>query len=319
MADYQSGQVSIHARSIRLLLTLLFFVLVGAVAGSMLGLFIGILFSGVTDPQQILDIVENQGDNTTLLLITQGFASVGMFILPPLALGLFDKRNTLEYFDRRGSVSPILFVLAFLITLSFGPVTEWLGILNQQLSLPASLSGLEQWMQSMEAQMEEMTIKLLSDTSSSGFLINLLVIAVIAAVGEELLFRGCLQRIFQDWFGNPHLAIWVVAILFSAIHLQFYGFLPRLALGAVFGYLFFWSGNLWLPIFAHFINNAAVLVSTYIYQKQGHSLTEMDMAAMELPFYADVIGLIVCVLAVIAFWHKTKGTDTIQLGADPNN
>jgi len=317
MENYQAKQGSIHARSIRLLLTLLFFVLVGAVVGGILGMFFGILFSGITDPGEMVTALENQGDNTTMLMIVQGFTSIGMFILPPLAMGLFEK-NTLKYFDRRGRVTSIVFLLVLIITLTFGPIIEWLGMLNQQLSLPESLSGLEQWMKAMETELEELTLKLLSDTSLSGFLLNLMVIAVVAAVGEELLFRGCLQRIFQDWFKNPHIAIWVVAIIFSAIHLQFYGFLPRMALGALFGYLFYWSKNLWVPIFAHFVNNATVVVSTYIYQKQGNSLSNMELD-IDLPNYAYIVSLLVFVLALIVFWNKMKGREMIQHQADPLN
>jgi len=315
MADHRSGSTSIHAKSVRLLLILLFFILVGTVVGSFLGMVFGILFSGITDPAEIFAALENQGDNTTLMLVVQGFTSIGMFVLPPFAMGFFEK-DPLKYFDQRGRVTSFIFVLVFLITLSFGPITEWLGILNQQLSLPASLSGMEQWMKAMEAELEELTLRLLSNTSPAGFFANLLVIAVLAAVGEELLFRGCLQRILQDWFGNPHLAIWVVAIVFSAIHLQFYGFLPRMALGALFGYLFFWSKNLWVPIFAHFVNNATVLVSAYIYQKQGNSLSNMEMG-MDLPNYAYIVSLVICVLALVVFWKKVSRGQVIPYRADP--
>lgn len=308
---------SVHGKSLRLLLTLLFFVLVGAIAGSLLGMFFAVLFSGVSDPREILAVLENQGDNTTTMLITQAFASVGMFIMPPLAMGLFD-RNTFKYVDRRGRVTPILLFMTLLITLSFGPITEWLGILNQKLVLPESLAGLEQWMKSMEAQLEELTFKLLADTSLSGFLANLFVIAVLAAVGEELLFRGCLQTILQNWFGNPHLAIWVVAIVFSAIHLQFYGFLPRMALGALFGYLFFWSKNLWVPILAHFVNNSAVLVIAYLHQKQGYALSELEQA-MDLPAYAYFISLLVCASLLVNFYNKTKSQHNPQVPAPANH
>lgn len=308
---------SVHGKSLRLLLTLLFFVLVGAIVGSLLGMFFAVLFSGVSDPREILAVLENQGDNTTTMLITQAFASVGMFILPPLAMGLFD-RNTFKYVDRRGRVTPILLLMTLLITLSFGPITEWLGILNQKLVLPESLAGLEQWMKSMEAQLEELTFKLLADTSLSGFLANLFVIAVLAAVGEELLFRGCLQTILQNWFGNSHLAIWVVAIIFSAIHLQFYGFLPRMALGALFGYLFFWSKNLWVPILAHFVNNSAVLVIAYLYQKQGYALSELEQV-MDMPAYAYFISLLVCVSLLIIFYNKTKSQHNPQVPAPANH
>ena len=88
-------------------------------------------------------------------------------------------------------------------------------------------------------------------------------IALIPAIGEELLFRGVLQQLFTKWTGEAHLAIFISAFLFSAIHLQFFGFLPRFVLGLVLGYMFYWSKNLWLPILAHFTNNAFAIIFNY--------------------------------------------------------
>jgi len=89
-------------------------------------------------------------------------------------------------------------------------------------------------------------------------------IAILPAIGEELLFRGVLQRIFANWTKNIHLGVWIAAILFSAMHMQFYGFLPRMMLGVLFGYLFVWSGSLLLPILCHFINNGSAVIYAYV-------------------------------------------------------
>ncbi len=97
-----------------------------------------------------------------------------------------------------------------------------------------------------------------------GFLVNLLMIAILPAIGEEFFFRGILQRLFSEWFKNIHVAIFITAFIFSAIHFQFFGFFPRFLLGLYLGYLFYWSGNLWIPIVVHFINNALVVILAYI-------------------------------------------------------
>ena len=97
-----------------------------------------------------------------------------------------------------------------------------------------------------------------------GLFINLLMIAIIPAIGEEFFFRGLLQRIFSNWVRNTHWGIIISAFLFSAIHMQFYGFFPRFLLGAMFGYLFVWSGSLWLPVLAHFINNSLAVIAYYL-------------------------------------------------------
>jgi len=89
-------------------------------------------------------------------------------------------------------------------------------------------------------------------------------IAIIPAIGEELFFRGVMQRIFSDWFKNMHVAIFFTAFLFAAIHMQFYGMLPRMMLGVLFGYLYYWTGSLWVPVFAHFLNNGAAVIVSYL-------------------------------------------------------
>jgi hypothetical protein len=99
------------------------------------------------------------------------------------------------------------------------------------------------------------------------FLFNMVMIAILPAIGEEIMFRGLIQRLLKEWLGNIHIAIFISALLFSAMHMQFYGFLPRMVLGMVFGYLFLWTGSLWIPIFAHFIQNGMVVVVTYLGQR----------------------------------------------------
>ena len=130
-------------------------------------------------------------------------------------------------------------------------------------------------MRNKEDTAKEFANNLLVMHTQNALLINLLMLAIIPAVGEELFFRGCLQRIFSRWVGNQHVGIWIVAFIFSAIHLQFFGFLPRMLLGALFGYLLLWGGSLYVPIFAHFINNAMVVIVSYVYQQQGISMDQI--------------------------------------------
>ena len=89
-------------------------------------------------------------------------------------------------------------------------------------------------------------------------------VGALTGIGEELTFRGIIQSLVTEKSNNHHIAIWVTAILFSAIHLQFFGFFPRMLLGAFFGYLLVWSGSIWLPIYAHFLNNSMAVVAAYM-------------------------------------------------------
>ena len=139
------------------------------------------------------------------------------------------------------------------------------------MHLPGWLSGVEQWMIDKEDQADNLIDTLVSSNTFGTMMINLFIIALIPAIGEELIFRGVFQKIFVKLFKSGHLAIWVTAFIFSAIHFQFFGFIPRFILGLVFGYLFFWSGTLWLPVISHFINNAFPVILTYM--QGGHKIS----------------------------------------------
>jgi membrane protease YdiL (CAAX protease family) len=142
------------------------------------------------------------------------------------------------------------------------------------MHLPAFLNDLEKWMRQQEDQLATLTQRFLYMPSAVDLAINLLMIALIPAIGEELLFRGCLQPIFGRLAKNAHVGIWLAAIVFSAIHLQFYGFIPRMLLGALFGYLYYYGNSLWYPILGHFLNNGSAVVAVFIYQQNGLSVAE---------------------------------------------
>jgi hypothetical protein len=135
------------------------------------------------------------------------------------------------------------------------------------MKFPESLSGIENWMRTMEDAAEMMVKKFMKVENISGLLFNIFMIAVLPAIGEELMFRGVIQRILTNWSKNYHWGIWITAFLFSAMHMQFYGFLPRMALGAMFGYLLVWSGTMWVPILAHFANNTMGVIGYYLIDK----------------------------------------------------
>jgi membrane protease YdiL (CAAX protease family) len=124
-------------------------------------------------------------------------------------------------------------------------------------------------------------------------------IGIIPAIGEELLFRGVIQRIFTEWTKNIHWGIWISAILFSALHLQFYGFVPRAILGAIFGYLLVWSGNLWLPVLAHFINNTVAVIAYYFY---GEGILSVDPDKIGTNSEYHIAIIISFLLMVWLFW-----------------
>jgi membrane protease YdiL (CAAX protease family) len=160
---------------------------------------------------------------------------------------------------------PILFSAILMVFAQ--PLIGLMSELNSYLILPEGLSSIENWMKNAETQGEMITEAFLSTTTTGGLLVNIFMVAILPAFAEELLFRGALASLFKDWTKNIHLAVFLSAFIFAAIHLQFYGFLPRFLMGMALGYLFFWSGSLWLPIVAHFTNNFLSVIVEFLFRK----------------------------------------------------
>jgi membrane protease YdiL (CAAX protease family) len=132
---------------------------------------------------------------------------------------------------------------------------------------------LPDWVIEMEDGAAELLKDILVMDSVGSFLITLLLVAVLPGIGEELVFRGILQKQIGHWTLRPVLSVWIAAVIFSAIHMQFEGFLPRVLLGAVLGFVYLWSNNLWVPIFVHTMNNGLQVAALYF--------TGVDLSAVE--------------------------------------
>mgnify|MGYP003334361867 CR=1 FL=1 len=197
------------------------------------------------------------------LKLMQLFNSVGLFIAAPLVFTWWTKANTRQYLSLEKNPKSLNFILVPILMIVSMPVINWMAEINQQMELPEFLSSMENWMKTKEEEASLITEAFLIMDSIGSLFYNLLLIAIIPAIGEELLFRGTLQQLLSKWTKNIHIAIWISAILFSAMHGQFYGFFPRMLLGSMFGYLLLWSGSLWVPILAHFINNGAAIIIAY--------------------------------------------------------
>lgn len=156
----------------------------------------------------------------------------------------------------------VLLLLVFAIMFISSPLIEILSNINQKMVLPPFLK----WMRDSEDNAQKLTTAMLHMKTVWSMFFNLFLVGFLTAVAEEVMFRGCLQTIFTRWTKNTHAAIWITAILFSAFHMEFFGFLPRMLLGALFGYFVAWSGSIWPAIWAHFINNGTAVVVTYLYQ-----------------------------------------------------
>ncbi len=206
--------------------------------------------------------------NVDVMRYFQVVQSVGMFLIPPFIIAALISKNSWKYLmiNKKPLLTSVLFVVLSIIIAV--PLIDFLARINAGMDLPEFLSGVEEGMKELEESAKNITERFLSDLSLPGFILNIIIIGVLPAIGEELVFRGIFQRLFTDWTRNAHIGILLSAFFFSAIHFQFYGFLPRFFLGVYFGYLLFWSRSLWIPVIAHFINNFAAIVYYFYYHKQ---------------------------------------------------
>lgn len=248
-------------------------------------------------------------DNIQFLKYLQTLQAIGLFIVPAFIIAfLFNpKANTYLKFNSI-SIRSVLF--ATIIMLASIPIINSLNVLNESMQLPDWLSGLESWMKEKEMSAQELTEAFLKMDTLGSLFFNILMIGILPSIGEELIFRGIFQRLFAEWTKNIHLGIAIAAILFSAMHMQFYGFLPRMILGVLLGYLFYWSGSIWVPILGHFVNNTTAVLIYYFYADNMTKDIENFGAGKET-FVFLILGLVVVIPLLYKFYveNKTKNTN----------
>jgi len=260
----------------------------------------------LTDPEQLKQA-------SIPLLLLQGTISLGGFILMPIFyLKWIEKSNISSLFLAESK--PTIWVIVAIVFLvpAFMPFNglfiEW----NETVQLPAFLHDFEAWAKEKEDSIKDLTKAITNLQSPLEFLLGVIVIAAIPAFGEELVFRGIVQNKLRLLTGSVHAGIWIAAFLFSAIHIQFYGLLPRLLLGVLFGYIYFWSGNLWLPILAHFTNNFLTLTLLYLKNIQ---VTDFDVESTDsIPLPAVAISILVS--GLFLYWLRNFFTqqDEVNFG-----
>ena len=229
-------------------------------------LFTAFLLAGTLIFYTDLQVLENpssvSGENgiafLKYVLISQ---DISFFIVP--AIIILIKLKPLNQTGISDLKIPHLDEILLVVLLSFCifPITNFTGQINAGMNLPDWLSGVEQWMIEKEDNIDNLLELLITQGTIGAVILNIVIMSVLPAIREELIFRGVFQKILYRLFRSGQAAVWVTAFIFSAIHFQFFGFLPRFILGLVFGYLFLWTRNLWLPILAHFVNNAVPTIS----------------------------------------------------------
>ncbi|WP_192347716.1 CPBP family intramembrane glutamic endopeptidase [Algoriphagus sp. Y33] len=246
------------------------------------------------------------------ILFIQGIGSgIGFWVAAYVIIHYIDKVDLhweiqLSRFNVSGGGLVLLITLGGM--LFNGLLIYW----NSQLIFPESMSGIESWMKEMEDQLLKFTLFLTDFQSIPELLMGVVVIGILAGIGEEMFFRGLIQPKMHQYTGNAHVGIWLTAFIFSAIHAQFYGFLPRLFLGGMFGYLYYYSGSLTYPILAHIVNNTFTILMVYA-SNQG--MIDFDMESTDTVSYpAAIVGLLVLLAGIFYFKKINKPDGELEQG-----
>lgn len=288
------------------LLLLLGLILIFSVLTALSGLLIGKLYFGSNLSELAVLISDPETDKAIgFVKFFQLINQIGIFILPIVVYSFFVSSSPGNYLKLDTKPSAVSLLVATLVVYSILPFLNYLAEWNQQIVLPDAFWGIEQWMKEKEIQAARLTAIFLKTDKLGGLSLNLLIVAFIPAIGEELLFRGVILRLVKEMTKSLHLAVIISAVIFSAIHLQFYGFFPRFLLGLLLGYSFVFTQNLWVPIFLHLINNASSVIIYYLHYN-GFIKTSMEsFGASPNPVY--IIGSLLATVWLMIILYQKEG------------
>ncbi len=254
-------------------------------------------------------VVSGGSHSTTSLKWLQFMQTIATFLLPSI-LGAWiwsEGHKPFTWLRLTQITHWSHYLLAIGIMLCAVPGINFLADLNSRIVLPESLGFIEQILKQQEETAAALTERFLQADSIGGLLINIGLMALLPALAEEVSFRGTLQQILAQGKlkGQIHIAIWATAFIFSAIHMQFYGFVPRMLMGAMFGYIFVWTGTLWVPILMHFTNNGLAVMAYYLIGENEESKNIADTFGAGDTWWVGVISLLITSLGLLIFYRRT--------------
>src|SRR5574344_360870 len=282
------------------LIFLLFFIIGGLIIFNLLGQLIAIAVWGNS-------VIESP--TAGYIRLTQFFNAIGTFLIPALLFSYCAQKKFFSYANAQTLPPLQSWLYIAILSTTLLPIISFFVYLNMQMNLPDSWSSIESWMRNMENENENLITLITNDSRVSILLLNLLICAVVPAICEEFFFRGTLQQFLSQRFSNKHVAILVTAFIFSAIHLQFYGFIPRFLLGIYLGYLFVWTGSIWAPIVAHFLHNGISITMHFFGNIQNVEPTTDYIITDELTWLIAAVFL--SIGAIYRLW-KIYRTRSIQ-------
>ena len=260
--------------------------------------FLLITFVGLMAALVVMTLILHGGNTTLSLRIATVAQDLLLFIIPAVVTAVLVSGDGGRLLCADRMPSPIVVLWALIIYICGIPAMNALVAWNESLVLPSALAPLEQWMRQAEDAAADQVKILLGGTSRGDLMVSVLIVGVLAGVSEELFFRGAMQRIISSGRVGPHSAIWITAVLFSVFHMQFYGFFPRLVLGAFFGYLLYWSGSVWLSSIIHALNNTLVVFTSWQMRRvSGGDVMDIDKIGAD----SAIMIVVSLVLVTVAF------------------
>jgi membrane protease YdiL (CAAX protease family) len=239
---------------------------------------------------------------------------LGLFLIPSLLFGYFSDAKPMHYLGLKEPSKNVYWILAIAAMLVAIPLVEYTGLLNRDAAFG---SELRKWMEGMEKQAQATILFMLNERTPANLIKNLIFIALFAGIGEELFFRGILQRLFIRAFKNPWMGIVVAAFLFSFFHFQFLGFIPRFLLGIILGAIYWYSGSLWPAIIAHFFYDGLFLVLAYMNPQMVNDETATIMKPSAMAIAAIFSTVLVVLLITIMKRNSTTRYEEVYAGDKP--
>ena len=283
-----------------------FLILIGMVItfyviGGVLGIAITKMFFGIDLQNSFNEIIYHSQANTQgvmALKLNQALISIAIFVVPAFLFCKAIYQNPIQFLQLQNPTKIYNYLFIILLIILAIPVSSWLMQLNQNLHFPENYQDFETFLRGDEAFAKLQMETFVNANTIPQLLFNILIVAVIPAITEEIFFRACLQNFVKMCFHNLHVSVIFTAIIFSAIHGDYFGFLPRFMLGLVLGYAFAYSGNIWVSIVGHFLNNCITIVAYYIAQKNPNIAFLND--DYSFPFIITLVAAISIVLIIFA-------------------
>ncbi|MCU4156572.1 CPBP family intramembrane metalloprotease [Carboxylicivirga sp. A043] len=298
------GQLSYLPPIIKLIFLFAIVLLFGILSALFMSLVAEPVFG--VDMRSLNDMTSNIG----FMQAYQILQSISLFVLPSLLAFYLFYNSFSQSISGKNSLSAQSTIITVFLIFAAQAFIAYSGWLNHQLRLPESLKELVVWMTEKEQELAELTTLLIRSDNWWQILITVFMMSILPALGEEFLFRGLLQRELSTWFNNKHIAIILTAILFSAVHMQFLTFLPRFLLGIMLGYLYVWSGSLWLAVIGHFTNNFMAIVA-YMYLSSNGSDSPLNIPT-ENPFGLMTILSFMAITGCLYAIKKTSNSVVVE-------